>query len=394
VIPPLSSKLVFLFGSGVSIPAGMPSTKDITDQVLSANNIMRHTDGNYYFGQPLYAHVGIPDEYVPRVKNFIEILMPEIGRYYNYNPERKTNYEDIYYVVSQIHDSELEELDNPVAQPFIDKIRANVESLLQGKEGETRKNWRLHELADETTHYIADIAWNMLSKKPNRLDYLNLVKDISRDNNLSHIDIFTLNHDTVLEQCLCQNNIPFNDGFGEPINGVRYWDNKLFETSACKIHLFKLHGSVDWFRLRPAGGGWYEESIGIPLNSITYSHIDKVDGRPLLLIGTFNKMLEYLRGIYTSLFTYFYKSLHDAERLVIIGYRFGDKGINTQIIQWLYSSQKNKITVIDPNPNLKNAARGAISNKWDNWINDDKLTFLQTKLEEISWKDIKNNLSI
>ena len=49
---------------------------------------MRHTNGNYYFGQPLYAHAGFPDEYVPRVITFLKRLYGEIERYSSSNPER------------------------------------------------------------------------------------------------------------------------------------------------------------------------------------------------------------------------------------------------------------------------------------------------------------------
>jgi hypothetical protein len=58
-------RVAFLLGSGISIPAGMPSTREITDQVLSGEGVMRQTDGNYYFGRPQYDHIEEPDEYVP-----------------------------------------------------------------------------------------------------------------------------------------------------------------------------------------------------------------------------------------------------------------------------------------------------------------------------------------
>ena len=46
------SNIVFLFGAGVSIPAGMPSTADITQRVLCGDGVARHTDGSYYFCKP------------------------------------------------------------------------------------------------------------------------------------------------------------------------------------------------------------------------------------------------------------------------------------------------------------------------------------------------------
>jgi hypothetical protein len=126
---------------------------------------MRHSNGNFYFGQPLYTHAGISDEYIPRVLSFLKRLYLEIEKYYGSDSERQVNYEDLYYMAAQIHDSELGEYDNPAVQPLIDKIILDIESLLVGKDNEIRKKWKLHEIADEATHFIHDIVWHLLSKE-------------------------------------------------------------------------------------------------------------------------------------------------------------------------------------------------------------------------------------
>ena len=38
---------------------------------MHADNVMRHTDGDYYVGQSLLVDAGFPDEYVPRVLRFL-----------------------------------------------------------------------------------------------------------------------------------------------------------------------------------------------------------------------------------------------------------------------------------------------------------------------------------
>ena len=393
-------KIAFLLGSGVSIPAEMPSTRDITERILSGKGVMRHTDENYYLGQPLYAHTGFPDEYIPRVLEFLKRLKLEIDQYYNHEPERYTNYEDLYYVASQIHDSELGEYDNPAVQPFIDKILPDIRPLLVSKENEIRQEWQIHELAGEVIHYIRDVVWHLLSKEPNRLDHLGCIKDACRGSQLSNVDIFTLNHDTVLERYLSQNGLQVTDGFRKPVNNVRYWNPDLFESGSSKVRLFKLHGSVNWFRFRPFGGDWSNESIGIPLDW-DFWHTKNpqskkqwpVDGRPTFLAGTFNKMLQYTSGIYADLYYQFHRSLRHTQRLVACGYSFGDKGINRRLVEWICSSTDQKITIVHPEPEkLKRASRGAISNKWDEWICRDKLTIIPKAIEETSWRDIRDSL--
>ena len=120
-----NKKIAFLIGSGFSSPAGLPSTGDITNHVLSGKGLMRHTDGNFYFGEPVYSHMGLPDEYVPRVADFLKILKNEIDDYYKKLPVKFPNYEDIHYIAKQIFDSELGEYDNPAIQLLIDKIIKN-----------------------------------------------------------------------------------------------------------------------------------------------------------------------------------------------------------------------------------------------------------------------------
>lgn len=394
------TRIAFLLGSGISIPAGMPSTRAITQVILSGEGIMHHTDGNYYFDKPLYAHEGIPDEYVLRVVIFLNRLKIEIDLYYLYETGHFTNYEDLYCVASQIQDSELKEYDNPIVQPFINKVLPEIRPLLVSEENEIRNEWQLRELARESAHYIRDVVWHLLSKEPKSLGHLNCINDACQDKQLSNIDIFSLNHDTVLEQFLSQNGIQVVDGFGQPQNSVRYWNPDLFDSGDSKIRLFKLHGSVNWFRFQPDNGSWSDESIGIPLDR-DFWHTNSpqgqmqwpVGGGPMLLVGTFNKMLQYTSDIYADLHYQLYRSLRHAQQLVVCGYSFGDKGINTRIIEWIYSSSNRKITVVHPEPEkLKCAARGAISNKWDEWIKQNKLIVCQKRIEESSWQDITNNL--
>lgn len=388
------TKIAFLLGSGVSIPAEMPSTEDITEKVLSGEGIYHWPDSTYRFAEP-----SNKDEHVLRVVEFLNILKFDIDRYYQYNPERLTNYEDLYYMAAQIEDSESGNFDNPAVQPLIDKIFPEIKRILIGNKFR-REEWRLIDLAHEATNYIEDVVRCLLFREPKSTEYLESLKDACLDRQFSKIDIFTLNHDKVLEEFFSKNGIQFTDGFDEPVNDVRYWNPDLFETSCSKVRLFKLHGSVNWFRFRPDGGDWSNESIGIPLSKdIWYTKNPQgqmqlpVDGRPILLLGTFNKMLEYTSGIYTFLHCQFYHSLANTNRLVVCGYGFGDKGINNRIIEWIRLSSNRRILIIHPNPEeLKKSARVAIRNNWNEWIKQKKLTIIPKKIEETSWKDIRDEL--
>ncbi len=340
----------------------MPRTQDITERVLSGEGISHYTSGIYG---------------CDRVLNFLEKLKDEIDDYHRlYQNGRCTNYEDLYYVASQIHDSISGEYDNPAVQPLIEKILPDIQPLLIYNEISERS--QLSDLADETTNYIQYTVETLLSEKPCRLDYLNCIKDTCQ--NIEHVDIFTLNHDTVLEQLLRTNSIKFVDGFGKRENDVRYWNPDLFENS--KIRLFKLHGSVDWFRHQTNDGDKYIKNP----NEQMVANIQEV----ILLVGTFNKMLNYTRAIFTELYCQFHSSLRCTKNLIVCGYSFGDKGINTQIAEWICSSSDHKIIVIHPNPErLKSGARPAIRNKWETFEKQNKLISISKRIEEVNWKEIK-----
>ena len=368
----------------------MPSTAEITERVLSGEGVWQHTNSIYYVGEDR----SLPNRaaYVPAVLKFLRRLKAEIDQYYRFHPVRRTNYEDLYYVASQIEDSESGEYDNPAVQPLIDKILPEIQPVLVGNEDEGGPEWELHKLAGESTNYIQDVVWHSVDEEPTRSDHLDWMKAACTDHRLSSVDVFTLNHDTVLEQCLSKNSVPFADGFGEPVNRVRYWNPDSFDELP-RVRLFKLHGSVKWFQFRNG-------SVGIPLDGDIWHTKDPagnmqlpLEGRPVILAGTFNKMLKYTNGIYSDLHCEFHRSLRHTWRLVICGYGFGDKGINTRIVEWVYSSPDRRLTIVHPEPeDLRRAARGAISMNWDRWETEHRMTIIPKAIEQASWQDIWDSL--
>jgi hypothetical protein len=390
----MPQKVSFLLGSGTSIPGGMPSVNQITAKVCSGDGVMRHNNGVYDFGQPLYAHAGIPDEYVRRVVAYLKRLYVEIEQYYSFDPERVVNYEDLYYVAAQIYDREWGGHDNPVAQAFVDKILPDIRALFTGQCDEIRREWTLDYIASEATNYIYDIVWHFLDIEPTDLAHLCCVRDAYQDVEISGLDLFTLNHDTVIERYLDGCGIKYIDGFGPPENGVRYWSPSVFENPLPNVRLLKLHGSVNWFE--------YEhelQAIGIAVNG-RYSLYRTRNGqcrqlliaRPKLLVGTYNKMRQYTSGIYADLYFELRRALRETGCLVVCGYSFGDEGINKQLVEWADSAvnEKKVIIIIHPQPEcLKRRARPVISDSWDRWLQSKRLSFVEKRIEAASWEEIK-----
>ena len=375
-------KTTILLGAGSSIPAGFPSTKDLTDRVLSCKDIYKHTDGLYYniAGQP-------SSQTTQLVKDVVQKLSKEAECYYSDTKRQTTNYEDIFYLAAQVHDDLWGEMENPAVRPFVNNLRSQIEPLIDPQSIIDFKTLLL-----EPPNYIADIVRSYLNHKPKQetLGHLDLIKSGCNSGNI--ISISTLCHDIHVETWLRDADIALSDGFSEEEAGVRYW-NGDFSTNE-KIPFLKLHGSINWFRFRPLSGAintWHDERIGIPLNgdpehTLTIDGVRQtaLGGRPLLLIGTFNKILDYSKGIFDELFYRFRSTTREANQMIICGYGFGDKGINTSIIEWYYAKRGRRFIVIHPDiDELFEKARPAIQHNWTMWDKEDNLILIREKFEDI-----------
>lgn len=113
----------------------------------------------------------------------------------------------------------------------------------------------------------------------------------------------------------------------------------------------------------------------------------------MMLIGTANKILNYVKPFYADLLYRFYSAMQDSGRLAIFGYGFGDKEINTQIAYWVFSSRNLRIAVVDIEPEgLRRKAPASMRQEWDGWIKEGKLAIVAQRVEQTSWSDIKKRI--
>lgn len=408
-----SDSIIFLFGAGVSIPAGTPNIKDITEAVISGNNVIRYSDCTYCILKPDgYTYLlndmqsiktpgyNMYREQVDRILKFINLIKIEIEKYYKNWPSRSINYEDIYFAIDQFYNCESGEYDNPAIKPFIEKYLPDIMPLLSGPYNYIDDRCEPYQLADEAMNYIRDIVWQKLALIPNNIDYLKTLFESCISDNQRQLEIFTLNHDMVIESALKKAEIKFCDGFSEPEGKMRYWDPTTFNSIESNVKLFKLHGSINWFRYRPDNGCRYNDYVGIPLD-FDIDHIKDssgrfqmpLDGRPMILVGTFNKMLNYTYSLYSEMHFQFHRALRENNIIIISGYSFSDRGINTKIAECLYNSKRNKLIIIHPEiKELKKNACGSIRNNWDEWYNNKQLILINKGIENTTWDKIENKI--
>ena len=399
-------KTTFLFGAGSSVAAGFPSTEEITRRVLSGHGVKKETSGSYSID---IDGVAPPDAATRFANCMVRKFHTEAERYYSAYDGRRTNYEDLYYLAKQVLNEESGEMENPAIRLFVVELRADTSLLIKvGEEIDegVKRPYKpgvpdnFLDLIKTTCDYIADIVWKMLARDPASVGHLDTIVEACNPNQVA--GIATLCHDNHLETFLKEQGCVLSDGFSEHEASVRYWNDNFPPEG--KIPFIKLHGSVDWFCLQPDHGNQCDQHIGVitPDHDIYHTRTDDDDlqtpsqGRPELLIGTFNKIHQYSSGIFRDLHYHFRSTLSKASQIVICGYGFGDKGINSEIIDW-YCKRRNQSTRQGPrliiiHPDLKSIrtrARVAIQNNWDTWESERSLFFVEKRFEEISIDELK-----
>lgn len=375
----MSNNIAFLFGAGIS-QSSLMGTEELTSKIFEATNIV-HLSSRYLEMENPKRFDGLDiRDFVPKIKELFNIIQNSVHDHYLYK-KRGLNYEDMYYLINTLYDDESGEYVNPIISKYCDDFRTQYRDLFKTKYpliGEIS----LMDLTREALNYIQDIVIFALGKPNACLNYLNFLTDVSNDPSLEKIFIFTLNHDELIERFF-NHNKDFSDGFASDRYGHRIWSPDNFKT---KIFLLKLHGSINWFRI--LGQDYYEDRIGI------YEELHRNGDRPLMLIGSFNKLQAYTRSINFELQCLFSKQLNETDDLIISGYSFGDQGINSRIINWALASRNRRIFLIHKNPDdLIQNARPAIQTNFS-FLNKNKNIFHIEEYitENTTWSGIKSFL--
>ena len=119
--------------------------------------------------------------------------------------------------------------------------------------------------------------------------------------------------------------------------------------------------------------------------------VDAIDGTPLFLTGSYNKMLDYNFGIFKMIHNKFDNMLPKFDTIIMSGYGWNDRGINGRLFQWLGSSFENKIILLHENPeDLKRYSRSALWHRYDELIKEKKLILIRKWLSDTEYSDIKD----
>jgi hypothetical protein len=183
-------------------------------------------------------------------------------------------------------------------------------------------------------------------------------KILTRPLNLRRVNLFTLNYDTLLEQACDSEGTVIIDGFVGNLRRIfrpESFEQDLYfpaETTEGKVHrldrvlhLYKLHGSLNWSRAEPS----WENPYGL----YATAHEQVIPEQDVIIYPTPLKYGEMLGFPYSELFRRFANIIVRPQSvLFVIGYSFGDEHINVLIRQAL-TIPSFTLVIVDPKP--KNA---------------------------------------
>ena len=154
----------------------------------------------------------------------------------------------------------------------------------------------------------------------------------------SIVDYIVLNYDTVIEDALAIERIPFSDGIEGGVTG--WWNPKALDRDHLAARVLKLHGSVDWCEV---------PEDPLPRRISPNLRIQDMQDRPILIWPASTKYREAQLDPFAQLVERARRSLRPSRGtqrvLIICGYSFGDRHINIEIERALHESSGD-LTVV------------------------------------------------
>ena len=386
-------RAAFLFGSGISQDSGALTVKKISDALLNQG---WHDEGEFRFSPSIAESTGTAF----RAQKFLRILKNYIDTHLILRENRGGHYEDLYTAAMQIFEDETSGTVEPMLRHSVAEIRSSVTSLYQDQEAGIYPN-AFARLVHSGTRLIHWGVFHLLlaAETPVGMDILKSVAKATQQ-----MDIFSLNHDLLIERQLELNGIQFADGFSETDGDVIKFNWSW--NSDIPVRLYKLHGSLDWYRLTCPG--CVDRFAKVP-RKVDPRRCKDAEGNdlvlqptntvPLLLIGTTGKERLYGAGIIGEIFLEFLLRLRNHRTLICCGYGWADNGINNRLCQWVQNSIRNRIVILhdsadEPLDKLKQkqfwSKSEHWSSRWDNWKQNGQVVVVPKWLSGCTLNDLES----
>ncbi len=283
------SRVAFLIGAGCSKIAGLPLMSELTSEIMEDKKLSPET-------KELIEQ--IRDLFTGANSSTIEDYMSEIVDLLSITERRSRRGAEHRKISIGDQERSFEELQNA-----LDEIKLAISNSIASKN------------MDITIHqqFIRAIHSSLQAGK-----------------GLRSVDYFVLNYDTLVEDALGLEKIPYYDGFTGAVTG--WWESDAFDTHN-GARVFKIHGSIDWCLLE---GDTQPRRIRPGIKP-------EATKKQILIYPAATKYQETQRDPFAQMLSFMRKGLcpkDDNETIMAIcGYSFGDLHIDSEIEDALRQSK-------------------------------------------------------
>jgi len=247
-------------------------------------------------------------------------------------------------------------------------------------------------------NFIVDVVRHHL-QTPEQILGLNFITEAASDSEVHRLDLATLNHDCIVEHLLRNLGLTVTDGFGEPDGAIRHFNPQAYSSSAARIRLYKLHGSINWHMIQRFFNGKLKVQGPALVTNHDPDHCSDAEGarwrlsdpQPLLLIGQWSKWLDYQLYYYSALMEAFREALSSTKVVVSSGYGWGDWGINERLLDWVRSDKDRQLVILcaEPEHDILHPRHPRIPFSIANQP-DGRIQIIRHWLSDVRWEEIKN----
>ena len=348
------SKLTIILGAGFSYLAGLPLGKDIQarfDRDLRGKLLLASSSEWMWVDGKSDAEINngmLNHDYMA-----YSYIFNELVNEYKEVKGSFIDYEDFYHFANTI-------LNNiPNREQLFERAE---KAFLIDNPTYTKDNYHLYAFQNPQYGKVKDIfnylIWDLLQiriKKSDEKEFTNNYQPfIDLIKKYDEIDIFTLNHDLLIEFLFEENGIEYTKGFSKIGSNIQYEGEPLptFQNdfNNCSVRLYKMHGSLDFnefehsfqkgnfLQITDKGtyfipSGYRAKHMPNRINVKTGEIIQDYnpDVVPKFITGKNKMSIINQDYMYADLYKRFKKVMKSTDHLFISGYSFRDNHINKEL---------------------------------------------------------------
>lgn len=372
------AKAAFFFGSGISYDSCAASVSDITRNLLHGGWQYHTRDAFHPIAGPCHAEAKL-------AQGFLRVLLDYIDPHLFERENRYGHYEDLFAAAQQI----LWDFEGEIVNPLLGRVASDISQRTVHLWREMRPEGGRTPFSTLLERSCDLIQWAVFYGLVNTTKpvHMGVISDVAKV--VDELDIFSLNHDILIERQLNDAGVAFADGFGTAPVSQFSWS---WKDDGVRVRLYKLHGSINWYFYRSPKG--FDQYFKV-LNNDSEHAVDEQGNKlslletvPAVLTGTTVKERTYGFGLAGEHFIEMRNRLSDDSTLICCGYGWLDKGINIRINQWLRNSKKNRLVLLHAGDIREVRSKPVWRWRWENFEAAGQIVVIPKWLSECSVNDL------